>query len=87
MKPHIKFALIADDGYETRTFEDYDTPEQVLYAYYHIMQTSKHVPQNGGGELIDVPPATEWSIDVEVWDIESNTCTFEPIDKYIKYLN
>lgn len=88
MSTITKFCLVCntfDDG--SRTFEDYDTLQDVLYAYYYVTLMDEHKPQNGNGEVIAVPNDATWSIDVEVWDLDTNSCTFDDIDNYINYLN
>lgn len=87
MNHSTKFSLVCNTADGSRTYEDYDSVQDALYAYYHVTLLGTHLAQNGNGVPESVPEDATWSLDVELWDLDNNSCTFGDISDYVNYLN
>jgi len=84
----VMFCIGVSDNDGSRTIETFDTSEKCLLAYYRIKQFGYHLTENDGEKIkIKKKDRKNLFVDVEIWDLDSNSCYFSDIEQHIEYFN
>ena len=82
-----RFSLVGTKEKKRFIIEDYNNAESALYAFLVAKTRGQHLPQNGSGELVDLPKHEDLTVEVDVEFEDGSKTIGENILNHISYLS